>query len=190
MRELAILTFITLDGVMQAPKDASEDPSNGFSSAGWANPCWDDVMTQVQAEAMAEPYDMLFGRGTFDTFAAARSESGDDPMTQATKYVVTSNPDTVTWENTRALTGEPAAEIAKLKQAGGPLLQVHGSWQLIQLLLANKLVDELRLWTFPVLLGEGKRLFSDIAQPGDLKLMKTAPAGSSGAVMNIYRPEW
>ena len=190
MRELALLTFVTVDGVMQSPHDNDEDPSNGFTSGGWARPCWDPVMAQVATEAMADPYELLLGRRTYDSFTLAHTapgDSDDDPMTLATKYVVTSTPETLTWQNSVAITGDVAKEIAELKAQDGPLLQVHGSWQLIQTLLASNLVDEFRLWTFPVILGEGKRLFANNTPIG-LQLRKTAPAGDSGAVMTIYRP--
>ncbi|MBN4047446.1 dihydrofolate reductase family protein [Acidimicrobiaceae bacterium AH-315-P05] len=190
MRELAILTFVTLDGVMQAPHDAEEDPTNGFTAGGWALGCWDEVMTQVEREAMAAPYDLLLGRATYDSFAEAFSASGatgNDRMTNAVKYVATSDPDTLSWQNTIPLTGDIAAEIVKLKLQNGPLLQVHGSWELVQTLIANDLVDEYRLWTFPVLVGHGKRLFQHLDAQLELTLRKAGRAGGSGATMAIYR---
>jgi dihydrofolate reductase len=191
MRELAVLTFVTLDGVMQAPRMPDEDRSGGFEHGGWAADCWDDVMEQVRSEAMATPYDFLFGRKTYDMFAAHWPQVGDDNpeakrMNNATKFVATSSPSTLGWTNTRPITGDIAAEVARLKQQDGPLLQVHGSWQLIQTLLAHGLVDEFRLWTFPVIVGSGKRLFGREIEPTTLELKKTA-ACPSGAVMNIYR---
>ncbi len=191
MRELAILTFVTLDGVMQAPRMPDEDPSGGFEHGGWAADCWDDVMEQVRSEAMTTPYDFLFGRKTYDMFAAHWPQVGDDNpeakrMNDATKFVATSSPSTLGWTNTRPITGDIAAEVARLKQQDGPLLQVHGSWQLIQTLLAHSLVDEFRLWTFPVIVGSGKRLFGRDSEPTTIELKKTAGC-SSGAVMNIYR---
>ena len=191
MRELALLTFITLDGVMQAPYTENEDRSGDFSSAGWARPCWDSVMAQVGVEAMAEPYDLLLGRRTYDIFNQAHSSeqstTQDDPMTNATKYVATSNPNSLTWQNTIALTGDIVTEVARLKTQDGPLLQVHGSWALIQTLLDADLVDEYRLWTFPIVVGGGKRLFPDHGPRIELTLHKSAQAGNSGAVMTIYR---
>lgn len=191
MRELAILTFVTLDGVMQAPRMPDEDPSGGFEHGGWAADCWDDVMEQVRREAMATRYDFLFGRKTYDMFAAHWPHVGDDDpearrMNSATKFVATSSPSDLGWTNTKPITGDIAAEVARLKQQDGPLLQVHGSWQLIQTLLAHGLVDEFRLWTFPVIVGSGKRLFGRGIEPTTLELEKTAGC-SSGAVMNIYR---
>ena len=147
-------------------------------------PYWDEVMAQVTHQAMAAPYDMLFGRKTYDLFAP--SQTGNAAMDRATKYVVTSSPETLSWENSVALSGDLVSEITRLKQMEGPLLQVHGSWQLIQGLLQHDLIDEFRLWTFPVVLGSGKRLFDDGVPPASLVLKKTA-ACSNGAVMTIYR---
>lgn len=184
MRELAILTFVTLDGVMQAPGQPDEDPSGGFRQGGWAQPYWGEVMEQVKREAMAEPYDMLFGRTTYESFASAFSQ--ESTMTGATKYVASSSPVSDAWANTVPLTGDTVDAIAELKTQEGPLLQVHGSWGLIQTLLANQLIDEYRLWTFPVVTGAGKRLFDDGLSPGPLKLIKTKST-ASGVVMTIYR---
>jgi len=192
MRKLAILTFQTLDGVMQAPKLPEEDVTGGFTQGGWANPCWDEVMEQVGREAMCEPYDLLLGRTTYDLFASSHSNvsSGNpvaEKLTRAKKYVVTSSKDQLLWQNTEKITGDVAAEISKLKMQEGPLLQVHGSWQLIQTLLEHKLIDELRLWTFPVVVGSGKRLFSNAAVPTSFELIKSEPC-PSGAFMHFYQP--
>ena len=184
MRELAILTFVSLDGVMQAPKMPEEDRSGGFSGGGWADPYWDEVMEQVGKEAMAEPYDVLFGRKTYDVFAAHASEG--HPMHDLNKIVATSNPETLGWNNSTPIIGDIAAEVARLKQQDGPLLQVHGSCELLQTLLSHNLVDELRLWTFPVVLGAGKRLFGNGAIPADFHLVKTDNT-PNGVIMGIYR---
>lgn len=186
-RDLAILTFQTLDGVMQAPKLPREDPSGGFEQGGWADPHWDGVMAQVEKEAMAEPYDLLLGRKTYELFAPHFSAAGDqNPMNNATKYVATSTLTKLDWKNSKILTGDIAKKVTDLKDQDGPLLQVHGSWQLIQTLLANDLIDEFRLWTFPVVVGPGKRLFAEGAKPRNLTLLK-ANTTSTGATMGIYR---
>lgn len=190
MRKLAILTFQTLDGVMQSPTSPEEDPSNNFKGGGWAANCWDEVMEQVMREAMAEPYDLLLGRKTYDLFAPNWSTApSDNPvavkLNNATKYVVTSTLSTLEWQNSEAITGDIAAKIAELKSKDGDLLQVHGSWELIQMLLAHGLIDEYRLWTFPVIAGSGKRLFAGGVVPKHLQLIKsdTCP---TGATMSIY----
>ena len=190
MRELAILTFVTLDGVMQAPALPEEDTSGGFSHGGWAADYWPEVMDQVEREAMSQPFDLLFGRRTYELFAghwpnAPKSPHGDR-LNAAKKYVVTSDPTNLTWTNSIALTGDIVAAVAKLKEANGLLLQVHGSSQLIQLLQAHDLIDEFRLWTFPVVVGSGKRLFEKGAIPSPLKLLRTE-ATPGGVVMTIYR---
>jgi len=182
MRELALLTFVTLDGVMQSPKMPEEDRSGGFEG-GWAAPYWDPVMEMVGREAMAEPYDVLFGRKTYDLFAA---NAGDNPLSGYRKYVATSSPETLGWSNSVAITGDIAAAVAAIKNQDGPLLQVHGSCQLIQTLLAHDLVDELRLWTFPVTAGAGRRLFGDGAAAGRFRLVKSDTT-DNGVVMGIYR---
>jgi dihydrofolate reductase len=191
MRKLAILTFQTLDGVMQSPKSPEEDPSGGFTHGGWAVDCWDDVMKQVLQEAMSEPYDLLLGRKTYELFAPNWSKApADNPvaikLNSATKYVVTSTLGTLEWANSIAITGDIATEVAHLKKQDGVLLQVHGSWQLIQTLLANDLIDEFRIWTFPVIIGSGKRLFEIGSVPKKLKLVKSDKC-PTGATMNIYR---
>lgn len=190
MRELAILTFLTLDGVMQAPAIPEEDTAGGFAHGGWAAKYWPEVMEQVEQAAMAQPFDLLFGRRTYDIFAGhwpnAPASAHGQKLNDATKYVVTSTLTKLDWQNSVPITGDVAAEIAKIKESDGPLLQVHGSSQLIQTLLANNLIDEFRLWTFPVVLGSGKRLFSQGTVPANLKLIKTDTT-SNGVVMGIYR---
>ena len=187
MREIAILTFVTLDGVMQAPADASEDKSGNFQHGGWARPYWDDVMAHVGRTAMAAPYDLLLGRKTYDIFKGAHaSEDADDPLRSSRKFVVTSSKEKLKWHNSFGVFGDLAKEIAKLKSHDGPLLQVHGSWQLIQFLLAQDLIDEYRLWIFPITLGSGKRLFAENGPSRRLNLTRTEPTGN-GAVMTVYR---
>ena len=191
MRDLAILTFLTLDGVMQSPSGPEEDPSGGFVHGGWARNCWDDVMEQVMREAMAAPYDLLLGRRTYETFAASFSNTENDnpvanKLNNATKFVATSTLSKLEWKNSVRVTGDIAAAVSRLKDQDGPLLQVLGSWQLIQTLLSHGLIDEFRLWTFPVVVGAGKRLFGQGTVGTDLTLQKTDTC-STGAIMSIYR---
>lgn len=191
MRNLAILTFLTLDGAMQGPSGPDEDPSGEFTQGGWARKCWDDVMEQVRQEAMADPYDLLLGRNTYETFAAHFPHGGGDnpvakKLNNATKYVVTSTLGALEWRNSKCIRGNIAAEVSRLKKQDGRLLQVHGSWQLIQTLLSEGLIDEYRLWTFPVVVGSGKRLFDKGSVPTALQLIKSGTC-ASGAVMGIYR---
>lgn len=187
MRELAILTFITLDGVMQAPADTAEDNSGDFRHAGWARPYWDDVMAQVGRTAMAKPYDLVMGRKTYDIFEGAHtSVDANEPLYSPKKFVVTSSTEKLIWHNAFRLSDDLASEIAKLKSDGDRLLQVHGSWQLIQFLLLHDLIDEFRLWVFPITLGSGKRLFGENPLPRKLNLIQSEPTGN-GVIMNIYR---
>ncbi|PRX57385.1 dihydrofolate reductase family protein [Flagellimonas meridianipacifica] len=191
MRKLAILTFQSLDGVMQAPSSPEEDKSNDFTKGGWANPYWDEVMQQVMKEAMAEPYDLLLGRKTYDIFASHFPNATEEnlvaqKLNNASKYVVSSTLDKPLWKNTIYLKGNINEELKKLKEGEGPLLQVHGSWELIQELLKQNLIDEFRVWTFPVVLGKGKRLFSGGHLPLNLKLIKSEKC-ENGVVMNIYK---
>ena len=191
MRKLAALTFLTLDGVMQGPGSSEEDPSNGFSQGGWAVRYWDDVMPQVMQEAMSEPYDMLFGRNTYETFAAYWPHVTDgNPvaaiLNTARKYVVTSKLDNLEWKNSTRVAGDIKSEISTLKEQQGPLLQIHGSGELIQELINNNLIDEFRLWTFPVVVGSGKRLFEQGILPFRLRLTKTE-ALPCGVNMSFYQ---
>jgi len=172
---------------MQAPSNPEEDTSSGFMHGGRARNCWNDVMEQVSREAMADPYDLLLGRKTYEMFAASWTNAPGDnlvanKLNNATKFVVTSTLNELKWKNS----GDIASEVSRLKAQDGPLLQIHGSWQLVQTLLANRLIDELRLWTFPVVVGSGKRLFGDANELTELTLKK-ADTCSSGVTMSIYR---
>ena len=189
VRDLAILTFVTLDGVMQVPAQPDEDVSGGFTRGGWAMPYWEEVMAQVGTEAMAEPYDLLLGRKTYELFARHfTSAEGDQAhlLNQARKYLATNKLDGLEWNNSVAVSDDVAAKVGRLKAQDGPLLQVYGSWQLIQTLLANNLVDEFQLWTSPFIVGPGKRLFGETSGRPGLKLVKSGRT-AKGFVMSIYR---
>jgi dihydrofolate reductase len=184
MRKLVVLTFMSLDGVMQAPGGKGEDPSGNFDLEGWTVPYFDEELGNAMGEQMGQPFDLLLGRKTFDIFASYwPHQSNDDPgaaaLNKARKYVVSHAPVNLDWEETIPLTGDVAAEITKLKEEHGPMLQVHGSSNLIQFLLANDLVDELWLKIFPVTLGKGKRLFGEGTIAAAYKLIgsKTSPSG-------------
>lgn len=181
MRKLVILTFVSLDGVMQAPGGKGEDPSGGFDLEGWIVPYFDEVLGEEMNKQMGQPFDLLLGRKTYDIFAAYWPDHKEEGpgINNATKYVVSSGTVNTDWEETIQIGGDIVAEINKVKQQDGPMLQVHGSSQLIQTILANDLADELWLKTFPLTLGKGKRLFGEGTKPAAFKLTesKTSPSG-------------
>ena len=191
MRPLVVTTFLTLDGVMQAPGGAGEDPSGGFSHEGWLVPFFDEAMGEQVTEWFLGAQDFLLGRGTYDIFYASLPKMiSDDPVSQGInfkkKYVASRSRDAVEWETAELLQGDVADAVRKLKAEDGGELQVHGSAGLIQTLLAEDLVDELRVILFPVTLGEGKRLFGEGAVPRTWRLTAHEVSGS-GALMLTYQ---
>jgi dihydrofolate reductase len=192
MRKLIVQTFLTLDGVMQAPGGPGEDDDGGFAYGGWSVNYWDDQMGQVMGEATSRPFAMVLGRRTYDIMAAywptAPEEEGAKVFNDATKYVASrSRPDLEAWSNSVLIEGDAADGLGALKAEDGPELQVHGSANLIQTLLRHNLVDEFRLWVFPVVLGSGKRLFADGTVPSSLRLVDSK-VSSTGVVMGSWRP--
>jgi dihydrofolate reductase len=191
VRRLIVSTFLTLDGVMQAPGGPEEDDSDGFAHGGWSVNYWDEQMGQVMGEAMSKPFDLLLGRRTYDIFASywpnAPEASGAKPLNDATKYVASRSHPTLEWNTSVLIEGDVADGIAALKQQDGPELQVHGSGNLIQTLLRHNLVDEFRLWVFPVVLGSGKRLFAEGTIPAGLKLIDSK-VSTTGVVIGTYVP--
>jgi dihydrofolate reductase len=164
MRKLIVLSFMTLDSVVQGDGGPEEDPSGGFPYGGWSPPLWDDLLDQVMLEQMSKPYDLVLGRKTYEAFAAhwPYQNTEKDPIAaginRAQKYVASRTLQKLDWSNSTLLRGDVAHEIHILKQQDGPELQVHGSVNLIQTLLKHDLVDELWLKIFPITLGTGKRL--------------------------------
>lgn len=190
MRKLIISTFVTLDGVMQAPGGPGEDPSGGFSSEGWSVNYWDDMMGQVMGNAMVQPFDLLLGRKTYEIFAAHwpySDEPGADLLNNAKKYVASRTLNHVDWNNSTLIKGDVAQEILKLKEQNGPDMWVHGSSNLIQTLLEHNLIDEFYLWIFPVVIGSGKRLFGEGTIPSSLKLVDNKTS-STGVIISTYKP--
>lgn len=181
MRKLIVLSFISLDGVMQAPGGPTEDTSGGFKYGGWTVPFFDEVAGEIMGEQMGRPSALLLGRKTFEIFASYWPEhSADWPgINEMTKYVVSTTLKNPEWQNSVVISGDVVSEIKKIKQEDGPDLYVHGSGNLIQTLLQNDLVDEFWLKTFPVVLGKGKRLFEGEAVPATFKLIdsKITPTG-------------
>ncbi len=181
MRKIIVLTFVSLDGVMQAPGGPTEDPSGNFQYGGWTVPFFDDFLGQAMGEQMGKPFDLLLGRKTFEIFASywPSDNGGNNPINQATKYVASNTLTAHEWSKSIFLKGNVVDEIKKLKGQDGPDLQVHGSANFIQTLLENDLVDELWLKIFPVTLGKGKRLFGDGTIPASFTLVdsKISPRG-------------
>ncbi len=181
MRKIIVLSFITLDGVMQAPGGPTEDTSGNFTYGGWTVPYFDEFGGQVMAEQMGKPFDLLLGRKTFEIFASYWPQHPEEGagINKATKYVASNTLTKHEWRKTVFLKGDVVDEIKKLKQQDGPDLQVHGSGNLIQTLLAHDLVDELWLKIFPVTLGMGKRLFEKGTIPASFALvdLKSSPSG-------------
>jgi len=185
MRKLIVLSFITLDGVMQAPGGPEEDPTGGFKHGGWVAGYFDDFLGKVMVGQMSKSFDLLLGRKTYEIFAAhwPYVKTNPDPIAaginNAKKYVASKTLKKFDWSNSELIKGDVAKEVKKLKEQDGPEIHVHGSGNLIQTLLKQDLVDELWLKIFPITLGRGKRLFAEGTIPVGLKLLesKTSPTG-------------
>jgi len=191
MAELTLTTFLTLDGVMQAPGHPSEDTSGGFPHGGWLVPLADADMGKTMAEIFSKADAFLLGRTTYDIFSAywPRVTDSEDPiatkLNSLPKYVASRTRTTFTWNGTMHIR-DVAKEVIDLKKRFSREVQVHGSCGLAQTLIENDLIDEYRLLTFPVVLGTGKRLFGAGAVPTSLKLMRTSTT-SRGVVVSVYR---
>lgn len=200
MRKVFASTFLSLDGVMQGPGGPDEDPSGGFELGGWIAPHGDETTGAAIDELLADPFDLLLGRRTYDIFTRYWPGIEADPaahqvndmsihiarlFNRATKYVATHSPETLTWQNSRGLGEDVPAAVRQLRQGEGPNLLIQGSGELIRTLLAHGLIDELRLQIFPVLLGRGKRLFGTDALPAAFRLTRSATSGS-GVLLATY----
>lgn len=190
MRKIVATAFLSLDGIMQAPGGPQEDTDGGFKFGGWTFHYWDEIGGELISKGMSAPFDLLLGRRTYDIFAAhwPRVAAGDpiaDKFNAATKYVATSTPETLNWQNAVALGPDIAGAVRKLAQSDGPDLRIQGSSQLLHELLAHELIDELDLWIFPLILGRGKAFFNAEAKPGALTLVNST-ASTTGVVINTY----
>jgi dihydrofolate reductase len=181
MRKLIILSFMTLDGVVQAPGGPEEDTSGGFKYGGWVFDFFDEFVGKVMVEQMSNNADLLLGRKTFEIFASYWPDHEKDwpGINQVTKYVASNTLSAHSWNNTLFLKGNIEDQIKKLKQQDGPDIQVHGSGNLIQTLLKYDIVDEFWLKIFPITLGNGKRLFDNGTIPAGFRLLeyKVSPMG-------------
>jgi dihydrofolate reductase len=192
MRQVITGAFISLDGVMQAPGGPEEDPTRGFKFGGWVVPYADEVFGQAVGRMFGQPFDLLLGRKTYEIFAAhwPYAEGGDDDsiaklFNSTTKYVATRSTMSLTWTGSVAL-HDAAADVARLKREDGPALVTQGSSDLIQTLLANDLIDEINTFTFPIVLGNGKKLFDKGAKPAAFKLVDHKVT-TTGIVIASYR---
>ena len=189
---LTATTFLTLDGVMQAPGGPEEDPSDGFEHGGWSFPYADEDFGRLVTGWFAEADAFLLGRRTYEIFAAfwpLVADAGDpvaSPLNHLPKYVATRTLREATWAGTNLLSGDVVEEVRRLKDLPGRELQVHGSGGLLQTLMANDLVDEYRLFVYPVVVGSGRRLFRDGAPPRSLELVESTTT-STGVVVADYR---
>jgi dihydrofolate reductase len=185
MRKIIAITQVSVDGIMQAPGGSEEDRRSGFTHGGWAMPFVDAALNIV--ETVSE-YDMLLGRRTYVIFAAYWPYQ-DNPIAKAfnkaTKYVVTRTLDHLDWEKSQRIDGDVVEEVRRLKASHGPELHIWGSSELLQTLIAADLVDEYRIVVFPVVLGEGKRLFENGVPPRRLALVDTRST-PSGVLVNTY----
>jgi len=181
MKKIILLSFISLDGVMQAPGGPSEDPRDNFTLGGWTVPFFDEALGEIMTVQMGAPFDLLLGRKTFEIFASywPTNEGGDNPINHAVKYVASNTLTSHPWQKTVFLKGDVPAQVRQMKQQDGPDLQVHGSGDFIQTLLKHDLVDELWLKIFPVTLGMGQRLFAGGTLPASFSLVdvQTTPSG-------------
>ncbi|MER8425685.1 MULTISPECIES: dihydrofolate reductase family protein [unclassified Mesorhizobium] len=189
MRKIIAATFVSLDGVMQAPGGPHEDPVGGFKFGGWTFHYWDDVMGAAMGETFSKPFALLLGRKTYDIFAAHWPYQKNDPIADSfnavTKYVATHRPDTLSWQNSQPLGSDVVATLRRMKQEDGPDLLIQGSSELIQTLLANDLIDEISLLIFPLVLGKGKKLFGSGTIPAAFKLTRSQ-ASTTGVIMASY----
>jgi len=186
MRKIIVLSFITLDGVMQAPGGPGEDTSGGFKYGGWVVPYFDEASGKIM-EKQLKSTDLLLGRKTFEIFASYWPDRADEwpGINDVTKYVMSTTMETSDWENSVFL--KNVEDIEKLKQSEGSDIQVHGSGQLIQLLFEHDLVDELWLKIFPLTLGQGKKLFDHGTIPAAFTLSETQATPSGVIVANYKR---
>jgi dihydrofolate reductase len=193
MRKLIVSTFASLDGIMQAPGGPEEDPTGGFTLGGWMFRYADDSMDISSAGFDGKDRELVLGRRTYEIFEAYWPyQPDDDPIARrlnaAKKYVASRSLTTLSWNNSTLLHGDVVSAVTALKNQPGPDLQIIGSGNLIQTLQAASLIDEYNVWTFPVVLGRGKRLFSKTAKPSALRLVRSQ-VSTSGTVMSTYVPD-
>jgi dihydrofolate reductase len=190
MRKLTGAVFLSLDGVMQAPGGPEEDPTSGFRFGGWVFPFWDDSLTAFDAVIDAD-YDLLLGKRTYDIFAGYWPYNQDMPIgarfQRIDKYVLTHSDEALGWDHSHKLSGDTAQAVAELKRSPGRDLLIQGSSTLYVPLLAAGLIDRLVVMIFPVVLGQGKRIFDGSQAPGSLRLVSHS-VSDTGVVFLDYQP--
>ena len=189
MKKIIAVTFVTLDGVIQAPGGPKEDTSGDFKYGGWTVPYFDDFLGKVMSEQMKQPFNLLLGRRTFEIFASYWPQHAADwpGINEATKYVISNTLATSEWENSVFIRDDIVEVIKALKKQDGLDLQVYGSSQLIQTLLKHDLIDKLWLKIFPITLGTGKRLFGEGTTPAAFKLTESKISSKGVIVANYER---
>lgn len=191
MRKIIVSTFLTMDGVLQAPGGPDEDRTNGFKWGGWMFYYGDDTTEQAMGELMSKPFDLLLGRRTYEIFAAHWPYQKDqigDLFNRINKYVVATTPIDTSWKNSFLIDKNVVNELKKLKEQDGNDLLVHGSGKLVQTLLANHLVDELHTWIHPITLGKGKKLFEEGTQAQQWKMTRSV-VSKTGVIIASYVPD-
>jgi dihydrofolate reductase len=193
MRKLIVSTFASLDGIMQAPGAPEEDPTGGFTLGGWMFGYADESMDISASGFDGKDRELLLGRRTYEIFEAYWPyQPEDDPIAKtlnaAKKHVASRTLTALRWNNSTLLHGDVVPAIIALKAQPGPDLQMIGSGNLIQTLQANSLIDEYNVWTFPVVLGRGKRLFGETTAPFALRLVRSQ-VSATGVVMSTYVPD-
>lgn len=195
LRKLIVAEHISLDGVIQAPGGPDEDPSGGFTLGGWSAPYADEASGKEIGGLFGQPFELLLGRRTYDIWAAywphvkAGSQAGGIAglFNAGRKHVATHHGETLAWHNSHALQGEVTDAVRALKRQEGPHLHTWGSSTLVRQLLAAGLVDELHLMVYPVLLGNGKRLFDDTAQAAAFTLTRSITSGTGVLLVRYER---
>ena len=192
MRKIITTTFVTLDGVMQAPGGPEEDASNGFKYGGWQFGYMDKVAGDTINQFMSQPFELLLGRVTYDIFAAYWPTAKSDaevavPFNSTKKYVVSHSPKELAWQNSTLISDDVVSEIKKLKAVDGPDLHVWGSSKLIQTLLQNDLIDTMHIWIHPLVIGSGKRLFEKGVKPQGFKITDSKVT-TTGVMIATYKP--
>jgi len=181
-----------MDGVLQAPGGPQEDTTNGFIWGGWQFGYSDEPSREALGKIMAEPFDLLLGRKTYEIFASYWPYNADNPIgekfNRINKFVVATTPIDTSWEHTTLISEDVVNELKKLKEQDGPDLLVHGSGRLIQTLFENQLVDVLYTWIYPLTLGKGKKLFAEGTTPQQWK-MTASLISPTGVIMAKYVPD-